>query len=231
VQLIVARCQVDYAGKLTAHLPLATRLILRKADGSLQVHADDKAYKPLNWMSAPCTLTRAKPLPEMGLPDEIAEVWLARNATGDTLQIAVAEILDEMSVDLGPEPGLRKDGVERHLQELLAASPQAIRQDLTLVRREHPTPIGPVDLLCRSAAGAYVAVEVKRRGDIAGVEQLARYLEVMRRDSLLGQVEGVFVAQQIKPQAKVVAASRGIDCVVVDYDELRGIDHSDERLF
>jgi len=231
VQLIVARCQVDYAGRLTAHLPLATRLILKKADGSLQIHADDRAYKPLNWMSAPCTLTRTAPVPEMGLPDEIVEVWLVRNTTGDTLQIAVAEILDELAYDLGPEPGLRKDGVERHLQELLAASPQAIRPDLTLVRREHPTAIGPVDLLCRSAAGDYVAVEVKRRGEIDGVEQLARYLEVMRRDSLLGRVEGVLVAQRIKPQARVVAASRGIDCVVVDYDELRGIDHSHERLF
>jgi RecB family endonuclease NucS len=231
VQLIVARCQVDYAGKLTAHLPLATRLILRKADGSLQIHADDRAYKPLNWMSAPCTLTRVEPSPALGLPDDIRQVWLLRNPAGDTLQIGIAEILGEMNYDLGPEPGLRKDGVERHLQELLAASPQAIRPDLRLVRREHPTPIGPVDLLCRSAAGTYVAVEIKRRGEIDGVEQLARYLEVMRRDPLLGQVEGVFVAQRIKPQARVVAASRGVDCVVVDYDELRGIDHSDERLF
>jgi len=231
VQVIVARCQVDYAGRLTAHLPLATRLILRKADGSLQIHADDRAYKPLNWMSAPCTTTRVEPTEEMGLPDEIREVWLVRNPQGDTLQIALAEILGELTYDLGPEPGLRKDGVERHLQELLAASPQAIRPDLTLVRREHPTPIGPVDLLCRSAGGAYVAVEVKRRGEIDGVEQLARYLEVLRRELWLGEVEGVLVAQRIKPQARVVAASRGIDCVVVDYDELRGIDHADERLF
>jgi RecB family endonuclease NucS len=231
VRLIIARCQVDYAGRLTAHLPLATRLILVKADGSIQIHADDKAYKPLNWMSAPCVVTTGPPTPDHGLPDEITEVWRVRNGAGDELQIAIAEVLDEMSHELGVEPGLRKDGVEKHLQELLAANPGAMRADLALVQREYLTAIGPVDLLCRAGDGAYVAVEVKRRGELDGVEQLTRYLEVMRRDPLLGRVEGMFVAQQIKPQARVVATDRGIECVVVDYDELRGIDHSDERLF
>jgi RecB family endonuclease NucS len=231
VRVVIARCQVDYAGALTAHLPLATRLILVKADGSVQIHADDRAYKPLNWMSAPCTLTVVPPDPEAGLPDGIAEVWHVRGRRGDHLQIGLAEVLSDQSFDLGVEPGLAKDGVEKHLQELLAASPEAIRADLRLVQREYPTPIGPVDLLCRAGDGSYVAVEIKRRGEIDGVEQLTRYLDLMRRDPLLGSVEGVFVAQLIKPQARVVAQDRGIACVTVDYDELRGIDHSDERLF
>ncbi|MDR0990802.1 MAG: endonuclease NucS [Propionibacteriaceae bacterium] len=231
MQLIIARCQVDYAGKLTAHLPLATRLIIIKADGSVQIHADDKAYKPLNWMSAPCLMTRGQPEPEANLPADVTEVWSVRNKSGDTLQIAITDIITQVDHDLGIEPGLQKDGVEKHLQELLAASPTVIRPDLRLVQREYLTPIGPVDLLCRAADGGYVAIEIKRRGELDGVEQLTRYLEVMRRDPLLGQVNGMFVAQRIKPQAKVVAQDRGIDCVVVDYDELRGIDHSDERLF
>jgi RecB family endonuclease NucS len=230
MRLIVARCQVDYAGKLTAHLPFATRLIIVKRDGSVQIHADDRAYKPLNWMSAPCTLDRRAVEPEDELPDEVDEVWVVRNAAGDTLRIGLGEVQQDWSADLGAEPGLTKDGVEKHLQELLAAAPEAIRPDLVLVQREYYTPIGPVDLLCRGTNG-YVAVEVKRRGEIDGVEQLSRYLELMRRDPLLGAVEGVFVAQSIKPQAKVVAEARGIAAVTVDYDELRGIDHSEDRLF
>jgi len=235
---VIARCQVDYSGALTAHLPMATRLIMVKADGSVSVHADDRAYKPLNWMSAPCTLTVRPPDPDEAavvgeLDPQIREVWVVRSAgrDGSMLQIAIAEILHDTSHDLGVDPGLRKDGVEAHLQELLAENPQVLGDGLALIRREFPTPIGPVDLLCKDAGGAYVAVEVKRRGEIDGVEQLTRYLDLMRRDPLLGQVEGIFAAQQIKPQARVLAEDRGITCVTVDYDALRGMDHPEQRLF
>ncbi|GAB3756234.1 endonuclease NucS [Microlunatus parietis] len=231
---MIARCQVDYAGRLTAHLPMATRLILIKADGSVSIHADDRAYKPLNWMSPPCTLTE---LPaesdEAEVPglEALKAVWEVKNAEGETLRIALAEVLHDSSHELGVDPGLRKDGVEAHLQELLAEHPETFGAGWSLVRREYPTAIGPVDLLCRNAEGGYVAVEVKRRGEIDGVEQLTRYLELLRRDPLLGDVQGVFAAQLIKPQAKVVATDRGIACVTVDYDLLRGLDDPTERLF
>ena len=235
---MIARCQVDYSGALTAHLPMATRLIMIKADGSVSVHADDRAYKPLNWMSAPCTLTVRPPEPDEAavtgeLDPQIREVWVVRGSGREAsmLQIAIAEILHDSSHDLGVDPGLRKDGVEAHLQELLADNPKVLGDGLSLVRREFPTPIGPVDLLCKDAGGSYVAVEVKRRGEIDGVEQLTRYLELMRRDPLLGRVAGVFAAQQIKPQARVLAEDRGITCVTVDYDALRGMDHPEDRLF
>ena len=240
MRLLIARCQVDYAGRLTAHLPMATRLILVKADGSVSIHADDRAYKPLNWMSPPCTVT-VRPGEEAvvatdpgdaGLAGEpLAEVWEVKGRDGDTLLISLAEVLHDSSHDLGVDPGLQKDGVEAHLQALLAAHPETLGSGWTLVRREYPTAIGPVDLLCRDASGAYVAVEIKRRGEIDGVEQLTRYLELLNRDPLLGQVKGVFAAQQIKPQAKVLAADRGITCVTVDYDVLRGTDDPTERLF
>lgn len=150
---------------------------------------------------------------------------------GDTLQIAIAEVLHDSSHDLGVDPGLQKDGVEAHLQELLAEHPETFGAGVRLVRREYMTAIGPVDLLCRTATGEHLAVEVKRRGEIDGVEQLTRYLELMRRDPLLGEVQGVFAAQQIKPQARVLAADRGIVCVSVDYDALRGLDRAEDRLF
>ena len=226
MRILIASCTVDYAGKLTSHLPLAPRLILVKADGSVSVHADDGAYKPLNWMSAPCTAT----IVTAGPGDSFDEIWEIRNKAGDTLRLTIGAILSDQTYTLGRDPGLAKDGVEKHLQVLLAENPHTIRPGLVLVRREHPTPIGPVDLLLRGAHG-YVAVEVKRRGEIDGVEQLTRYLELMRRDPLLGDVEGVLVAQLIKPQARVLANDRGITCVTVDYDELRGIDHSEDRLF
>jgi RecB family endonuclease NucS len=240
VRLLIARCQVDYAGRLTAHLPMATRLILVKADGSVSIHADDRAYKPLNWMSPPCTVTvrpaDASAVPtdpsDAGLAGEpLTEVWEVKGRDGDTLLISLAEVLHDSSHDLGVDPGLQKDGVEAHLQALLAAHPETLGAGWTLVRREYPTAIGPVDLLCRDATGAYVAVEIKRRGEIDGVEQLTRYLELLNRDPLLGSVRGMFAAQQIKPQAKVLAGDRGIACLTVDYDVLRGTDDPTERLF
>jgi RecB family endonuclease NucS len=224
VRLVIARCQVDYAGRLTAHLPMATRLILVKADGSVSIHADDRAYKPLNWMSPPCTLREE-------VSDSGTAEWTVTGKDGDTLRILVEEVVHDSSHELGVDPGLVKDGVEKHLQELLAEHPAALGDGLSLVRREYPTAIGPVDLLCRDADGAAVAVEVKRRGEIDGVEQLTRYLELLNRDPLLAPVRGVFAAQEIKPQARVLAGDRGIGCVVVDYDALRGIDDPSSRLF
>jgi RecB family endonuclease NucS len=240
VRLLIARCQVDYAGRLTAHLPMATRLILVKADGSVSIHADDRAYKPLNWMSPPCTVT-VRPADPAAVPTDpgrpglagepLTEVWEVKGRDGDTLLISLAEVLHDSSHDLGVDPGLQKDGVEAHLQVLLAAHPETLGTGWTLVRREYPTAIGPVDLLCRDSSGGYVAVEIKRRGEIDGVEQLTRYLELLNRDPLLGEVRGMFAAQQIKPQAKVLAGDRGIACLTVDYDVLRGTDDPTERLF
>jgi RecB family endonuclease NucS len=225
---VVARCQVDYAGRLTAHLPMATRVLMVKADGSVLVHADGGSYKPLNWMSPPCTVRE-------GITDDGVVEWTVTGAkTDDTLRILLEEIHHDSSHDLGVDPGLQKDGVEKHLQELLAEHPASLAAGLTLVRREYPTAIGPVDLMCRDAGGASVAVEIKRRGDIDGVEQLTRYLELLNREPLLtgkGPVRGIFAAQEIKPQARVLATDRGITCAVVDYDALRGIDDSEHRLF
>jgi len=219
VRLVIARCSVDYVGRLTAHLPSALRLILVKADGSVSIHADDRAYKPLNWMSPPCVL------------QEAPGVWTVTNKTGEQLVLTIEELLHDTSHELGVDPGLVKDGVEAHLQILLAAHPAALGDGMRLVRREYPTPIGPVDLLCRDAAGVAVAVEIKRRGEIDGVEQLTRYLELLNRDPLLAPVRGIFAAQELKPQARVLALDRGIDCVTLDYDALRGSDDPTTRLF
>jgi RecB family endonuclease NucS len=219
VRLVIARCSVDYVGRLTAHLAPATRLLMVKADGSVSIHADDKAYKPLNWMSPPCRI------------EEAPGVWRVVNKAGEELRITLDEVLHDSSHELGIDPGLRKDGVEAHLQELLAATPGVLGEGYTLVRREYPTAIGPVDLMCRDAAGASVAVEIKRRGEIDGVEQLTRYLELLGRDPLLAPVTGVFAAQEIKPQARVLAEDRGIRCVVLDYNALRGIERDELTLF
>ncbi|MDR1238021.1 MAG: endonuclease NucS [Propionibacteriaceae bacterium] len=226
MRLLIADCQVDYTGRLSAHLPKATRLIMVKADGSVSIHADDRAYKPLNWMSAPCTM-RVSP----GADDEISEVWEVSNTGGDLLRIQLFSVASDASYELGVDPGLEKDGVEAHLQVLLAANPQAFGVGWQLVQREYFTPIGPVDLLFRDDSGGYVAVEVKRRGEIDGVEQLTRYLELMNADPLLSPVRGVFAAQVIKPQARVLAGTRGIGCLLVDYDALRGLDNAEDRLF
>jgi len=230
MRLLIATCAVDYAGRLSAHLPMAKRLIMVKADGSVSIHADDRAYKPLNWMSPPCRLEVESPSEaecELG----VSEVWQVRGASEDTLRIALGEIFEDLTEDLGPDPGLIKDGVEAHLQALLAENPETFGPGYRLVQREYATPIGPVDLLLKTPDGGYAAVEVKRRGEIDGVEQLTRYLELLQRDPLLGQVEGIFAAQVIKPQARTLAFDRGIACVVVDYDGLRVLDHADERLF
>ncbi|MGN6577838.1 MAG: endonuclease NucS [Nocardioides sp.] len=224
MRLVVARCQVDYAGRLTAHLPMANRVIMVKNDGSVLVHSDGGSYKPLNWMSPPCKVT------EGVTEDEVVE-WTVTGKDGDTLRILLEEIHHDTHHELGVDPGLQKDGVEKHLQELLADHPSTLAEGLTLVRREFPTAIGPVDLMCRDADGAAVAVEIKRRGEIDGVEQLTRYLELLNRDPALRPVRGIFAAQEIKPQARVLATDRGIACAVVDYDALRGMDDPTERLF
>ena len=220
----MARCQVDYAGRLTAHLPMATRVLMIKADGSVLVHSDGGSYKPLNWMSPPCTLRE-------GTAEDGRAEWTVTSKGDDTLRILIEEVHHDSSHDLGLDPGLQKDGVEKHLQALLAEHPATLAPGLTLVRREFPTAIGPVDLMCRDTAGLSVAVEIKRRGEIDGVEQLTRYLELLNRDPLLAPVRGIFAAQEIKPQARVLAADRGIACAVVDYDALRGLDNAHDRLF
>lgn len=219
MRVVIARCSVDYEGRLNAHLPSAVRLLMVKADGCVAIHADGGAYKPLNWMNAPNRLV------------ERDDMWVVTNPKGETLTIRLEEVLSDTAHDLGDDPGLQKDGVEAHLQELLAADPTSIAPDLRLVRREYPTDVGPVDLLCRDADGNAVAIEIKRRGEIDGVEQLARYLEFLERDPMLRPVRGVFVAQQIKPQARVLAERRGIAWVEVDYDELRGIESTVLKLF
>ncbi|HEY2765214.1 MAG TPA: endonuclease NucS [Pseudonocardiaceae bacterium] len=219
MRLVIARCQVDYVGRLTAHLPMAPRLLLVKADGSVSVHADDRAYKPLNWMSPPCMLV------------EQPGRWTVTNKTGEQLIIDIDEVLHDSRHELGMDPGLVKDGVEAHLQALLAEHVTTLGKGWTLVRREFPTAVGPVDLMCRDSDGVSVAVEIKRRGEIDGVEQLTRYLELLNRDPLLAPVRGVFAAQQIKPQARTLAEDRGIACVVLDYDALRGTESEEFRLF
>ena len=219
MRLVIALCSVDYRGRLTAHLPAATRLIMVKADGCVAIHADGGAYKPLNWMNAPNLLV------------EEDDHWLVTNPKGEELDIRIEEVISDTRFELGVDPGLEKDGVESHLQELLAAKPQVLEEGLELVRREYPTDIGPVDLLCRSPDGDTVAVEIKRRGEMDGVEQLTRYLDRLNNDSRLHPLRGILAAVAIAPQAKVLAGARGIRCVEVDYEELRGIPSNNLRLF
>ena len=231
MRLVVARCAARYSGRLTAHLPLATRLLVVKADGSVLLHSDGGSYKPLNWMSPPCTLAVVEPEDE-ALVRGVTAVWHVQHTkTDDRLEIELFEVLHDSAHELGVDPGLVKDGVEAHLQALLAEQIQLLGPGHTLVRREYPTAIGPVDILARDAAGGTIAVEIKRRGDIDGVEQLTRYLELLNRDPHLAPVRGVFAAQEIKPQARVLATDRGIGCLVLDYDALRGMDDVHARLF
>ena len=219
MRLVVARCTVNYVGRLEASLPEAVRLIMVKADGCVAIHADGGAYKPLNWMNAPNEIR------------EFPDRWEITNPKGEELTVVLHEVLSDTTHDLGEDPGLSKDGVEAHLQELLAADPGVIEDGLVLISREYPTAVGPVDLLCRASDGTTVAIEVKRRGEIDGVEQLTRYLEYLRADSSLGVLRGVFVAQSIKPQARTLAETRGLAWKEVDYDELRGKRTDELRLF
>ena len=219
MRLVFARCTVDYEGRLTAHLPEATRLIMVKSDGCVAIHADGGAYKPLNWMNAPNKIVEEK------------GVWRVSNPKGEMLILTLHESFSDFTHEMGIDPGLQKDGVEAHLQELLAEDPSFLVEGLELIKREYPTDLGPVDLLCRTSKGETVAVEIKRRGEIDGVEQLTRYLDFLNRDPLIKPVHGIFAAQEIRPQAKVLAEDRGIKCVVIDYDEIRGIESNRLRLF
>jgi hypothetical protein len=231
MRLVVARCSARYTGRLTAHLELATRLIVVKADGSVLLHADGGSYKPLNWMSPPCSLVVSEP-DEDAAARGVLQVWCVQHGkSDDRLEIDVHEVLHDSAHELGVDPGLVKDGVEAHLQALLAEQIHLLGPGHVLVRREFPTAIGPVDILARDVAGGTVAVEIKRRGDIDGVEQLTRYLELLNRDPHLAPVRGVFAAQEIRPQARVLAGDRGISCLVLDYDALRGADDVTARLF
>ena len=231
MRVVIARCSVDYQGALQAHLPLATRLLMVKADGSVLIHSDGGSYKPLNWMAPPCSMVELEP-DELESQEGVEAVWLVSHGKReDTLRIRLHEILSDTAHDLGIDPGLVKDGVESQLQALLAEHVQTLGDGWTLLRREYPTAIGPVDLLCKDGDGRTVAVEIKRRGEIDGVEQLTRYLELLNRDPHLAPVEGVFAAQVIKPQAKVLATDRGIRCVTLDYEALRGMDDAGSRLF
>ena len=231
MRLVIACCSVDYEGRLQAHLPLATRLLMVKADGSVLVHSDSLSYKPLNWMSPPCVLLEAAP-DEAEQQQGVVAVWLVRHTkTDDTLRVRIHEVLYDGTHALGVDPGLVKQGVESHLQASLAEQIEALGAGWSLVRREHMTAIGPVDILARDADRRHVAIEIKRRGEIDGVEQLTRYLDLLNRDPLLAPVSGVFAAQEIKPQARTLAEVRGIRCVVLDYDALRGADHPESRLF
>ena len=224
MRLVIANCTVDYSGRLDAHLSEAVRLIMIKADGCISIHADGGAYKPLNWMNAPNNIHEST-------DDDDELTWLVTNEKNEKLTIKVHELISDFSQDMGIDPGLQKDGVEAHLQELLAANVDKISDGMVLVRREYPTDIGPVDLLCRDSRGEAVAIEIKRRGEIDGVEQLSRYLDYLNRDGNLRPVSGIFAAQEIKPQARVLAEDRGIKCLLLDYDELRGIECAELKLF
>ena len=219
MRLLVARCSVSYEGRLGARLAPGIRLVLLKADGSIAIHSDAKAYKPLNWMSPPCVIVQRE------------DTIVATNPKGETLEITLHDVLHDTDVDLGEDPGLVKDGVEAELQQLLAARVATLRDDFVLVRREFPTDIGPIDLLCRDGNGRAFVVEVKRVGEIAGVEQLLRYQERLDRDPQYSPTAGMLVAQQIKPQARVYAQSKGVACVEVDLARLRGDVDPDLKLF
>jgi hypothetical protein len=231
MRLVIARCSVDYAGRLSAHLPMATRLLMLKGDGSILVHSDSGSYKPLNWMNPPCTISVQEPDEEQAELG-VQEVWRVSQAkTADILYVLIYEVIHELEHHLGIDPGLIKDGVEAHLQELLAEHLEVWDPKATLIRREYFTAIGPVDILAKDGNGQTVAIELKRRGDIDGVEQLTRYLELLNRDPQLRPVRGIYAAQEIKPQARTLAEDRGIECLVLNYDEMRGLETAHNRLF
>ncbi|WP_104912855.1 endonuclease NucS [Pontimonas salivibrio] len=231
MRVLVATCSVNYAGRLNAHLPLATRLIIAKKDGSVLIHSDGGSYKPLNWMAPPCDVSVITPDADQ-VADGVSEVWrVTHQKTADMLILSIHSIHTEVEHDLGDDPGLVKQGVEADLQRLVADQLEVIGEGLELVRREFPTAIGPVDVLARAPEGGTVAIEIKRRGDIDGVEQLTRYRELLQRDPHLRPVRAVFAAQEISPQARTLAKDRNIDCVVLDYQALQHSDIPENRLF
>lgn len=231
MRLVIAKCSVDYAGRLSAHLPLATRVLMIKRDGSVLIHSDGGSYKPLNWMSPPCALTVEEPDDDLR-ENGVTELWRVSHAkTADMLVVSIHDVISDVEHELGEDPGLIKDGVEADLQRLLAEQIELLGDGYALVKREYMTALGPVDILAKDAAGGFVAVELKRRGEIDGVEQLTRYLELLNRDPHLAPVAGVFAAQEIKPQARTLAEDRGIRCLELDYDAMRGMDDSAHRLF
>ncbi len=231
MRLVILECSVDYAGRLSAHLPRARRLMMLKNDGSVLIHSDSGSYKPLNWMNPPCTIAIEEPTAEAA-EFGVQQVWrVSQTKTADVLQINIFEIFEDVAHELGIDPGLIKDGVEAHLQELLADQLHLVEDGSRLIRREYFTAIGPVDILMRDSSGNTVAIELKRRGDIDGVEQLTRYLELLNRDVQLAPVRGIFAAQEIKPQARTLAEDRGIECLVLDYDEMRGLAVTVPKLF
>ncbi len=222
MRLVVARCEVTYTGRLTAYLPEAIRLLVFKADGSVLVHADSGGYKPLNWMTPPTVIENG---------EDVIVVRKRAGRSEDRLEIRIAELLAEFEHELGDDAGLEKDGVERHLQEALADAPETVEPGLRLVRREWPTDVGPVDLMCRDADGGWVAVEIKRIGTLEAVDQLCRYLELIRQDPALAACRGVLAAQSLKPQARVLCETRGLGWVEVDLDMLRGEREPELTLF
>jgi RecB family endonuclease NucS len=231
MRLVIADCSVDYAGRLTAHLPKARRLLMLKGDGSILIHSETGSYKPLNWMNPPCNYSTHEPDEEQ-LGNGVKEIWRVSQAkTADILWVQIYEIHTDINHELGKDPGLIKDGVEAHLQELLAAQIELIGAGSQLVKREYMTPIGPVDILAKDSNGQSVAIEIKRRGEIDGVEQLTRYLELMNRDAALSPVRGIFAAQEIKPQARTLAEDRGIECLILDYEQLRSESIDPDALF
>lgn len=231
MRLVIADCSVDYAGRLTAHLPKARRLLMLKGDGSILIHSETGSYKPLNWMNPPCNYSTHEPDQEQ-LGNGVKEIWRVSQAkTADILWVQIYEIHTDINHELGKDPGLIKDGVEAHLQELLAAQIELIGAGSQLVKREYMTPIGPVDILAKDSSGQSVAIEIKRRGEIDGVEQLTRYLELMNRDAALSPVRGIFAAQEIKPQARTLAEDRGIECLILDYDQMRSESVDPDALF
>jgi len=231
MRLVIADCSVDYAGRLSAHLPLARRLLMLKGDGSILIHSETGSYKPLNWMNPPCNFSKHHPDEEQTAKG-VKEVWrVSQVKTADILWIQIYEIHEEINHELGKDPGLIKDGVEAHLQELLADQIELIGSGSKLIRREYSTAIGPVDILAKDSNGQTVAIEIKRRGEIDGVEQLTRYLELLNRDAAIAPVRGIFAAQEIKPQARTLAEDRGIECLVLDYEAMKGEALDPDSLF
>ena len=234
MRIIVADCSAEYTGRLQATLPMARRVLLIKADNSLLIFSELGSYKPLNWMASPCTITDITPDyadddPATEVPQKVIRAAAAKST--DILEVTLQHIYSDETYDLGEDPGLIKDGVEDHLQRYLAAQIERIGEGATLVRREYPTAIGPVDIMAVDANGVHVAIEIKRHGGIDGVEQLTRYCELLNRDPLLAPVRGIFAAQTITPQARTLATDRGFECLLLDYDEMRGVEDDSLRLF